>query len=241
MTLFNKKYGLIVACDVNNFSTLEMLARDLGDLNFITGFKIGMHLTLKSGLFKTVEAVKEHTQKPIIYDHQKYGTDIPDVCGGEILKMIRKAGVDGLIIFPQSGIETLKATVKGCRKYGLTPIVGGVMTHKGFLVNEGGYIDDQATERIYMDAAKLMVKYYILPGNRIELMKKFKENILRFVSEPKILFPGVGLGQKGDIRVAFQTTLPVPSYAIVGRSIYRSNNVKEAAENIWKEAEGVIY
>lgn len=238
--IFKPRYGIIVACDVYELETLKKLSRELADLDFLVGFKLGMDLVLKSGLYKTVEVIREYTDKPLLYDHQKYGTDIPEVCGGEILKIIKEAGVDGLIIFPHAGIKTLKATVDGCHSHGLTPIVGGVMTHQGFLVKEGGYIEDNAPERTIRDAAKLGVEHFVLPGNRVELMRRLKKIIVSYIDEPRILFPGVGSGQGGNIKEAFQSTLPAPSYAIVGRSIYRSKDMKKAARDLWKEVEDLL-
>ena len=87
---FKPRYGIIVACDVYELETLKKLSKELADLEFIVGFKLGIDLVLKSGLHRTVEVIREYTDKPLLYDHQKYGTDIPEVCGGEILKIIKK-------------------------------------------------------------------------------------------------------------------------------------------------------
>ncbi|MEM2901506.1 MAG: orotidine 5'-phosphate decarboxylase / HUMPS family protein [Candidatus Bathyarchaeia archaeon] len=229
-----------MACDVTDLKALGRLVKALSDVGFIAGFKLGMYLTLKYGLNTTVETVKKWSDKPLIYDHQKFGTDIPDICGGDALKLIKDAGIEGLIVFPQSGVETLKSAVKGCQTYGLTPIIGGAMTHKGFLTSEGGYIEDEAPERIYRDAAKLGVDHFVLPGNRISFMREFTGKIISWISEPKILFPGVGSGQGGSIKEAFQATLRASSYAILGRSIYQSPNPRKTAQELWKEVEGLF-
>lgn len=229
-----------MACDVPDIEALERLVKALSGMDFIAGFKLGMYLTLKHGLYKTVKAVKKCSDKPLIYDHQKFGTDIPAICGGEALKLVKDAGIEGLIIFPQAGVETLKSAVSGCRTYGLTPIIGGAMTHKGFLVSEGGYIEDEAPERIYRDAAKLGVDHFVLPGNRIPLMRKFTAKIAGWVAEPKILFPGVGSGQGGNVKEAFQATRHVSSYAILGRSVYQSSNPRKTVEELWKEVEALF-
>jgi orotidine-5'-phosphate decarboxylase len=239
-SLFKFPHGIVVACDVTGLEALGRLVKELSDVDFVVGFKLGMYLTLKYGLPAAVEAVKKWVDKPLIYDHQKFGTDIPDICGGEALKLLKDAGIEGVIIFPQSGVETLKSTVRGCQTYNLTPIIGGLMTHRGFLVSEGGYIEDEAPERIYRDAARLGVDHFVLPGNRIPLMKNFTSKIASWIAEPKILFPGVGSGQGGSLKEAFQTTQHASSYAILGRSIYQSSNPRKAAEELWKEVEGLF-
>jgi orotidine-5'-phosphate decarboxylase len=238
--ILKPKYGIIIACDVFELETLKKLSRELADLDFLVGFKLGINLVLKTGLYKAVEVIREYTDKPLLYDHQKYGTDIPEVCGGEILKIIKETGIDGLIIFPHAGIKTLKATVNGCHSHGLTPIVGGVMTHQGFLVKEGGYIENSAPERTIRDAAKLGVEHFVLPGNQVELIRRLKEIIVSNVGKPKILFPGIGSGQGGSIKEAFHSTSPAPSYAIVGRGIYRSRDMRKAAIDLWKEVDDLL-
>ncbi|MBU4374326.1 MAG: hypothetical protein KJ714_07815 [Euryarchaeota archaeon] len=102
-----------------------------------------------------------------------------------MLEVLKDAGVNIVIIFPQAGPETLKATiigsddpklkdtVKGCFNLGLTPIVGGEMTHSQYIVNDGGYLTNDAPERMYLDAAKLGVEYFVVPGTKTDKMKKY--------------------------------------------------------------------
>ena len=136
---------------------------------------------------------------PIIYDHQKFGTDIPDICSGKILDILKEAEVDCLIIFPEAGIETLKATVLACYEKNLVPICGGEMTHEGYLSNEGGYIENDGPYKMYIDASKLNVEHFIIPGKKIESMKRYRTEINNYVPDPKFLFPGIGKGQGGDL------------------------------------------
>ena len=136
------------------------------------------------GAKKVIQEIRRLSDLPIIYDHQKYGTDIPDLSGGDILESFKDAGVDGLIIFPFAGIETLKATVEGCRRANLLPIVGGEMTHPGFLVSEGGYIADNAPTNIYRDAARFGVDAFVVPGTKIDKIKEYIKLIGELVPNP---------------------------------------------------------
>ncbi len=233
MSLFSSKHGIIVACDIGDISDLADLIKVTHDLEFILGYKIGMDLVVPHGIYKVTEVIRRYTNLPIIYDHQKFGTDIPDICGGKILEILKKAGINGAIAFPESGIETLRAVVEGCKRLGLTPIVGGEMTHRGYLASEGGYIADDAPERIYLDAARLGVEYFVIPGTKVESMKRYCSELKEIIQEPKFLFPGIGKGQGGDIVVAFSTVLPYESYAIVGRGIYAEKKRREAATKLW--------
>ncbi len=245
MQLFNLKYGIIPACDVNRLDNLERLVRSTCNIEGIVGYKVGAILGLKYGLPLVVETISKYTNLPIIYDHQKFGTDIPEICGGDMLEVFKDAGVNIVIIFPQAGPETLKVTivgsddpklkdtVKGCYKFGLTPIVGGEMTHSRYIFNDGGYLTDDAPERMYLDAAKLGVEYFVVPGTKTDKMKKYRSLLSKALNEPKFLFPGIGREyQGGDIIEAFDAVKPFSSYAIVGRAIYAAKDIKEAAERL---------
>jgi len=233
MSLFASRYGIIIACDISDGNELSTLVEMTQDLAFIQGYKIGMDLVVPHGIYKVTEIIRQYTDLPIIYDHQKFGTDIPEICGGKVLEVLKSAGINGVIAFPQSGIKTLQAIVKRCKELALTPVIGGEMTHGGYIVSEGGYIADDAPERIYMDAAKLGVEYFVIPGTKLESMKKYCTELKRYIPEPKFLFPGIGKGQGGDIVAAFSAVQPYESYAIVGRGIYAETNKREAAKVLW--------
>lgn len=237
---FHGEYGIIPACDVTNIDSLINLIKETCKLRFIQGYKIGMNMTVIEGAKTIIKEIRKYSELPIIYDHQKYGTDIPDMAGGEILEKLKSTGIDAIIIFPFAGIETLKATIKGCRRAKLFPIVGGEMTHPGFLVSEGGYIADDAPSRVYRDAASLGVDTFVVPGTKPAKITAYAEIIGKIISNPRFLFPGVGKGQGGDIAEAFKAALPYKCSAIVGRGIYGAKDIKEAATQLWESASSVL-
>ncbi|HEY5500387.1 MAG TPA: hypothetical protein VIK09_00210 [Candidatus Humimicrobiaceae bacterium] len=61
-----------------------------------------MTLVLKNGIKKVTSIIRKHTDLPIIYDHQKFGSDIPEICSGEILRIIKDAGTEALVVFPHA-------------------------------------------------------------------------------------------------------------------------------------------
>lgn len=233
MGLFLDRYGIVPACDVDSLPALQKLVTSTCDLSFIQGYKIGMELVIRHGIEKVTCTLRNHTSLPIIYDHQKFGTDIPDICSGRILDHLKIAGVDAIIIFPQAGVETLNATVTACKALDLVPIVGGEMTHRGYLAEEGGYITSDGPERMYRDAATFGVLHFVVPGTRLESMKRYRSQLHNVVDEPKFLFPGIGKGQGGDIVAAFTAVEPLSAYAIVGRGIYAEEDSRGAAEALW--------
>jgi orotidine-5'-phosphate decarboxylase len=244
MDLFPRKHGIVVACDVKDLLVLEELVRATSDVDGIVGYKVGSILALRYGLSQVVEKISSQTDLPIIYDHQKLGSDIPEISGGEILEVLKEASIKGVIIFPEAGPETLRSAilgsensktkdvVKGCLRLGLVPMVGGEMTHKAYLVSDGGYISDDAPKRIYADAARFGVEYFIIPGTKIDRMRQYCQELEKTV-RPQFLFPGIGKDyQGGDIRTAFEAVRPHNSYAIVGREIYMAKEVKSAARRL---------
>ncbi|MEM3022110.1 MAG: orotidine 5'-phosphate decarboxylase / HUMPS family protein [Candidatus Bathyarchaeia archaeon] len=230
--MFRLGRGLVVACDVDDLGLLGRLVNATKDLEPIQGYKIGAGLALRYGIGRAASIIRERSDLPIIYDHQKFGTDIPEVCG-LLLGALRDSGIDSVIIFPQAGVETLRASVEACKKEGLIPMVGGEMTHRGYLASEGGYIEDRGPERIYLDAAAMGVEYFVLPGNRPASMGRYRDLLSRAVAQPKFLFPGIGAGQGGDVAMAFSILRGHPAYAIVGRGIYSQPDAGRAALEIW--------
>lgn len=233
-SIFGERKGIIPACDVETLQSLERLVSTTCDLPFIQGYKVGMQLALKFGIGQCVKAIRDHSGLPVIYDHQKFGTDIPEICGGAVLGILRDAGVDAVIVFPQSGPRTLEATVEGCNRYGLVPIAGGEMTHPAFLLSDGGYLADEAPTRIYEHAARLGVAYFVVPATKPANIRRYKDMLASLLPEPRFLFPGVGKGQGGDIVEAFDSAEPFPAYAIVGRGIYGQPDHAKAAEDLWR-------
>jgi len=203
MKLFRSRHGIIPACDVIRLDALEQIVEKTCTIEGVVGYKVGAILALKYGLAEVCNRISSQTDLPVIYDHQKLGTDIPEICGGDMLKVCKEAGVDAVIAFPQSGPETLRATlvgsederlketVKGCFRFGLAPIVGGEMTHKRYLQSEGGYIANDAPERMYIDAARLGVEHFVIPGTKMEKMRKYRSLLKKELEEPKFLFPGM--------------------------------------------------
>ena len=70
--------SIVPACDVASLETLRTLVTATSGLEGIGGYKLGFTLALRYGLPACVKEIRALSQLPIIYDHQKAGTDIPD-------------------------------------------------------------------------------------------------------------------------------------------------------------------
>lgn len=219
--MFKKDYGIILACDVSTLGEAESLARLSLKFEEIVGYKIGFSLGLRFGLRKVTEVLKKINPLPVIYDHQKAGTDIPQM-GEQFAICCKEADVDGVIIFAQAGPKTLDSFISSIVCYGMTPIVGGVMTHSGYLVSDGGYIIDEAPDHIFQFSLDKGVSHFILPGNKLELIQKYY-NILNKKPGVSVMMPGIG-SQGGDLNNAFLACIGLRSYAIIGSAIYKATN-----------------
>ncbi|MBC7080932.1 MAG: orotidine 5'-phosphate decarboxylase [Thermoplasmatales archaeon] len=229
--MFEKRHGVIIACDVEELKKLKEVVEKTQGIEGIVGYKIGANLALKYGLKNIMEEID--FQLPVIYDHQKAGTDIPQIAD-KFAKACKEAGVKGVIIFPQAGPKSEEAFIDAIFRNEMVPMVGGEMTHEKYLYENGGFIVDSAPSKIYEIAVRKKVEYFILPGNKEEAIKKYHMIIANMMNEPKYCMPGIGR-QGGEIKKAFRLLLGYPSYAIVGSSIYDSDDIEKSAKLFAKE------
>lgn len=225
--------GIIIAADVSTLKDLNSLVEVASSVPEVVAIKVGFTLVLRYGLPSVINAINQISDLPVIYDHQKAGTDIPAM-GLPFAEACRDAGVKGVIFFPLAGPRTLEGFVSGALKSGLTPIVGLVMTHKAFLQSEGGFILDIASQLICKQAIELGVHSFVLPGNRINIVSHFAEGPLLPVRPVEILMPGIG-SQGGSITQAFEAAKPHHPFAIIGSAIYDAADPKLAINNFSME------
>jgi orotidine-5'-phosphate decarboxylase len=219
--------GIIPACDIESLEQLDRLVKETCGVKCITGYKIGFELVIPFGMKKVIEVIRKHTKKPIIYDHQKAGTDVP-FTGEKFAKACK--GVDAVILFPQAGPVTEKEWIIACKKEGLKVIVGGEMTHDGYLSSDDGYLMDNAPERMYELAKELGVTEFVVPGNKPEKIKKYRE----LLGKDAVFYsPGL-ISQGGDISDSGKAAGD-NWHAIVGRALYEAKDMKKAAEEMGKK------
>jgi orotidine-5'-phosphate decarboxylase len=228
-----KKYdrSIIVACDVRTLKELENLVRQTYDVEGIGGYKVGSTLVIRYGLPKVVKSIRKFTDMPIIYDHQKGMTDIPDLAE-EFVSAVKNSDVDALIGFPLSGPLTEEKWIEACKKNNLEVIIGGEMTHPKYKKSEGGYVMDEALDEIYLLAAKKGVNNFVIPGTRIDRVLHYRE-ILKFV--PDLTFYVPGFVAQGGIVEDISKVAGSKWHAIVGRAIYAAKNIRLAAVEMCKQ------
>ena len=228
MPIIKLKKSIIPSCDVDSLEKLSKLVKATCSVKGVGAYKIGFELVIPFGMEKVVKAIRKHTKLPIIYDHQKAGTDIPDM-GLKFMKACKLA--DAVILFPQAGPETEAAWIKAAQQSKMKIIIGGEMTHQAFLKEAGGFIDDNAPKRIYEIAVSMGVTDFVIPGNKPDKSMEYFNLIKNKINNPVFYSPGLitqggsisGLAKKLD-----------SWHAIIGRAIYESKDMKKAAEEFSK-------
>lgn len=218
---------VIVAADTEDPEKFIDLLKATEGIKGISAFKIGMVLGLE-GIDWSVDYIKEKFGEdfPVIYDHQKGGNDIPNM-GGPLARKLKKYGVDAVILFPFAGPTTQKEWTKACQGEGLTVFTGGIMTHQNFLVGEGGYISDNAPERIIKLALELGVTDLIAPGNKVPWVEKIRMWGEEAVGSGNFTISAPGFIKQGGVISDCGKVAGNNWHAIVGTAIYGKLAVEE--------------
>jgi len=219
--------SIIPSCDVSDLSKLRSLVKETCSVEGIGAYKIGLELALRFGISAVVREIRKQTNIPIIYDHQKAATDIPEL-GEKFAKAVK--GVDAVILFPFTGPETEKAWIKACKKEKLGVIVGGEMTHRGFLESEGGFINEKESFAIYEIAAEQKINDFVVPGNKPEKIKMYKAFLEARGINPVFYSPGL-IAQGGNITESAKAA-GERWHAIVGRALYDAKDINKAAKEL---------
>lgn len=229
--------SVIPACDVRTLGTLDDIVAATCDVPDIGGYKIGVSLAGRFGLPACVQAVQEHTTLPVIYDHQKAGTDIPDM-GKEFAAMIAEAGAAAAIIFPQAGPATEEAFIKAYLDADIGVLVGLEMTHPKFLSSAGGWIDDLQFERAYRIAADLGVRDFVVPGNKPERVAYYRDLISGLCNNDQFALWAPGFVAQGGKISDAGNAAGDRWHAIVGRGICAAEDIGAAAKEMVSQLDG---
>lgn len=224
MALIKLKKSIIPSCDVGSLDKLSKLVKSTCSVTGVGAYKIGFELVIPFGMKEVVKIIRKYTKLPIIYDHQKAGTDIPEM-GSKFMSACKLA--DAVILFPQAGPETETAWINSAQQSKMHVIIGGEMTHRAYLKSAGGFIDNSAPKRIYEIAASMGVADFVIPGNKPEKAMGYVSLIKTKTKNPVFYSPGL-VTQGGSIS---DLAKKLDSWhAIIGRAIYEAKDMKKAAE-----------
>ena len=127
--------GIVPALDIDFHEHLERLVRETSKREGVAGYKLGLTSVLRFGLAESVRRLRDLTDLPILYDHQKAGADMPDMAG-KYTAMCKEADVDGLILFPVAG-----PTAVEWDPHGTAPFFGAVDINVNAVLNYNGLFD----------------------------------------------------------------------------------------------------
>jgi len=220
--------SIIPACDVPDMVRFQQLVEATAGVTGLGAYKVGAVLTIRYGLAALVAAVRDQDKNvPVIYDHQKCGTDIPEM-GVQFAAAIKGGGATATIIFPLSGAKTEVAYIEACKAAGLTVIVGGEMTHPGFKVSDGGFIADEKLEEMYRIAADNGVVDFVVPGNKPDRVAVYRE-LLAPLCDDDLTFYAPGFIAQGGVLSEAGQAAGARIGAIIGRAIYDADDKRAAA------------
>jgi len=223
--MLKKPPAVIPALDVSVEEAVELVRKLSSAEDMIAAYKISSLHALESGLRETVAKLREVTQLPIIYDHQKGCTDIPKIAEKQV-KLAAECGVNSFIAVPLgAGGETLIAFVNACKDAKVIPIVLLEMTQPG----AGDYLKENAPELVFEKAKELGVEYFVAPGNKPEKTKELKAKMSEGMF---ITSPGIGV-QGGKCEEAVKAGT---DYPIVGRAIYQAEDPVAVVKELYEQA-----
>ncbi len=222
--LISEQKSIIPACDVATSARLRQIVLATATTDGFGAYKVGLRLGLR-GLKKAVKVIRDYTPAPIIYDHQKGGTDIPDL-GIDFAKDLKSFGVNAAILFPFGGAATERKWITACQDAGLVVLVGGHMTQPEFLESEGGFIADSAPERIYTIAAENGVTNFVVPGNKVEFVVKYRELLERLLGKGNFTLYAPGFIKQGGNISETGEAAGDNWHAIVGSAIYNCKGIE---------------
>jgi orotidine-5'-phosphate decarboxylase len=236
MPIIKRNRSLIPACDVS-FETYKNILSATRNNDKVMAYKIGPALTGRLGYDRIVELSKVYANgKLLIYDGQKWGTDIPDTAKA-ILSPLKESGIDAVILFPLSGKNTQESWIKTAQDLGLGVIVGGEMTHKGFLRSEGGYFTEDDTDGIYRLAAKLGVEDFVVPGNKPKSISRIR-GVLEKEGISASFYSSGFVAQEGEISEGAKAA-GERFHAIVGRGMLENGplqaNIEKSIERLVRD------
>lgn len=231
---FRSKHGIIVALDAQTVDDCKRTCDLTTGVEGVVGYKLGMTTALRLGLAEAVRQLRAHTDLPLLYDHQKAGPDVFDMAA-KFAALCAEAKVDGLILFPTAGPRAVEGFVTETIKHGMLPLVGGDLPFPDYNVSGGGYVADDALERIIDRAVEFGANHFVVPGNTPEKLRHHSQRLKSKLRSPVFVVPGIGpLGGKIGELVAAANGCSV--YGVVGRAVYAAPDQAAAAHALVDEA-----
>lgn len=218
------KNKIIIAMDNRVGDGLELVGKTM-DSSKVYGYKIGSLWILEDGIQTLIdlkETALEGTDKKIVLDMQKWGTDIPAVVERQVQYVA--PFIDELIACPMGGgRESLKAFAASCIDAGIKPICVIKMTQP----EAGRYLRSNAALMIYEDAIQSGISSFVIPATKDPRDLSFMKSGEKYATGFKVH------GGQTKPMVEFGV-----SKFIVGRAVYEAESPTNAIDSIYDEISG---
>ena len=234
MELFEQKNGVIIDLGYLQDKFLIDAIDATNSIPFVVGYKIGALPVLEAGLKDTLRSIRKISSKPLLYDHQKLGSDLPDIYKGRILDLIKSYGADGVFLFPLGGKEVLEAMINKCIEIELIPVVCGDLSYKGFFAEEGGYIDIDVQQRIYLDAASYGVSHFMMSCNRVDRIKIYCHQLGGIIGQLKLIFTGINSADCNNLPDSCSQLKHNKAFALFDDSFSNTDEYVSALNTFWE-------
>ena len=207
------KNNLILALDVGSESEAIEICDSIKD--YIDTIKIGYPLALAEGL-EIINKLKDEFGFQVICDFKV--ADI-DATNSKICDETFKAGADAIICHGFVGSDSVQACLDVANKYEKELFLLTEMSHPGAKM----FLQKNA-DAIAQMGVDMGITNYVAPATRLDRLADIRQIVGK---DAYIISPGVGK-QGGDGK----KTLEISNAIIVGRSIYESDNPKEACKEL---------
>lgn len=233
---FRSRHGVIVALDADSVDACKRTIDLTTQVEGVVGYKLGMTTALRLGLAESVRQLRAHTDLPLLYDHQKAGPDVFDMAA-KFAGLCAEAKVDGLILFPTAGPRAVEGFVGETIRRGMLALVGGDLPFPDYNISGGGYVADDALERIIDKAIDCGATHFVVPGNTPDKLAHHAARLKPRLADPVFIVPGIGPlgGRIGDLVAAAHGC---SVYGVVGRAVYGADDQTLAAQRLVDEALG---
>ncbi|QRG07770.1 orotidine 5-phosphate decarboxylase [Xanthobacter dioxanivorans] len=232
--VFSGQVGIVPALDIETQERFDLVVKATSKVEGVVGYKLGLTSVLRLGLGEAMRRLRDLTDLPVLYDHQKAGPDMPDMAK-KFTAMCAEAGVDGLILFPVAGPTAVDGFVGEALKAGIPPVVGGEIPVPDYGVSGGGYLVDDALDRILARSVAAGADHFVLPAHDAAKITRWSNWIGANVEKPLVFITGFGaLG--GTIEAALAASQACPRrFAIVGRLITEAADPAAAAAKLYAQ------
>ena len=209
------KNNLILALDVMSESEAMKICSDVKD--YIDTIKIGYPLALAEGL-EIIKTLKDKFGFKVICDFKV--ADI-DATNSKICDETFKAGADAIICHGFVGSDSVQACLDMANQHEKELFLLTEMSHPGAKM----FLQENA-DAIAQMGVDMKITNFVAPATRLDRLSDIRDIVGQ---DAFIISPGVGK-QGGDGK----KTLQYSNAIIVGRSIYESQNPKQACEDLIK-------